>query len=378
MVKMFLGNMLLILIGFCLVSCGNRSQNTVSIVVSPVTVKVCSTATLTVIAANPEQNALTVNWSAARGSVPDGNVGPQTEYVAPETGGLDTITVTIFDGSEQKTSSINVSIEEGSCTTALEEKGGIEPVPTAEPPSSTESTIISEVIPTEDPGVQTPVSEPLLDFDIAITEVMANPCGVQVASDAEDATWNEYIELYNFGIHPIDVEGWWLTDGENVAGNPDQIVAWNTRNTDSVDTTTLIFDSTVIQPGEYALILPPSHFEARDSYRTPYIFPPGTTLLTISSGELLGSDDKGLEVSQFLNSVVLYVGSEETVERVVSTYGSPQISANPKNIELGNDGDGIPYFLRDCVSAERLDPKGGDVPGNWGRLDNGSPGSSSQ
>jgi len=209
---------------------------------------------------------------------------------------------------------------------------------------------------------------------IAITEVMANPCGWITG---QEAYWNEYIELYNFGIAPIDVGGWWITDGEDVKGNPDRLIAWNTRfpsqkfgGNDDIKT-----DTTTIQPGQFALILSPQYLRS-ENVKTPYLIPSGTVILTIEDGLYLGDDGGGLEVSETLNIVVLYIGTAEYIDQMISTYGTPRLSSSPKNIkDEPSNRDGVPIVLNDCFSAQRQEASGPDADYNWIAIENGTPGS---
>ncbi len=206
-------------------------------------------------------------------------------------------------------------------------------------------------------------------YSIAISEVMANPCGPSGDTDY----WNEYVELYNYGDTPVDVEGWWLTDGEDLKGNPDRLIAWSSRFSQVSMGNQVQTATAVVPPGRYAVILSPGYLQGEGDFRMPYIFAEGTILLTVDNGTHLGSDDFGIEVTQFRNALVLYEGTGSLIYQVVSTYGSPILSGSPKNIR--DDGkDGIPFALRKCHVAERQELSGPDTELNWRELNAGSPG----
>jgi hypothetical protein len=234
-----------------------------------------------------------------------------------------------------------------------------EPDPNATPNGVTPSPVVTTVS-APDPRIYT----------VAISEVMANPCG---KSDGTEAVWNEYIELYNYGNRPVDVSGWWISDGEVNLGNPDQIVSWGTRHPRVSLGDTVEMNSTIIPPSGYAVILPAIYHQGEGAYKMPYIFPDGAILLTISEGTLLGSDDYGLEVLEFRNTVTLYEGTENIISKIISTYGTPKLSSSPHN--LPDDGlDRLPFFLPDCYSAERIEPSEVDSEDNWRMIKEGTPG----
>jgi hypothetical protein len=215
-----------------------------------------------------------------------------------------------------------------------------------------------------------PTSYPNLNA-IAITEVMANPCGP--AGGIGETYWNEYVELYNYGKSPIDVGGWWITDGEDVEGNPDRLISWNERYP-SQKFGSNITDTTTIGPGQYALILSPQYLRSK-SFEVPYTIAPGTLILTIENGSYIGDEGGGLQITDTLDVVVLYVGTDEYIDQVISTYGSPKLGASPKNIKDNpSDRDGIPLVLGDCYSAERKEAEGPDAEYNWDAIEGGTPG----
>ena len=250
-------------------------------------------------------------------------------------------------------------------------------------------TAEAKVLPTSPPSLSfipspTPVTEPTLTITptlnleantIAITEVMANPCGPTTGRG--ETYWNEYIELYNYGNTPIDVGGWWVTDGEDIKGNPDRLISWNARYPGQKfgSNIGLLTDITIIDPDQYALILSPQYLKS-ESYSKPYLIPSGTVILTIDDDLYLGDEGGGLEVSTTLNIVVLYKGTDDYIDLPISTYGSPSLSASPKNIKDDPiKRDRIPLVLNDCFSAERQEAAGPDAEYNWEAVENGTPGS---
>lgn len=200
--------------------------------------------------------------------------------------------------------------------------------------------------------------------DILISEVLANPCG----NDSR----NEYIEIYNSGNTPIDVNGLWFTDGDEA----EKIVSWHSRYENIKIGFLTKIETTIIPPHGYAVILAPGYpFVEKEGYVMPYVFPESTVILTVEKGQLLGDEKRGIE---FYNRdiIVLYQGDEFVVDNVVSTYGSPILSSSPTNIK--DDGkDSIPLFsenIHTCDSVERINPINEDVESNWRIISSYSPG----
>jgi hypothetical protein len=145
-------------------------------------------------------------------------------------------------------------------------------------------------------------------FEVVITEVMAN---------ADDEDTGEFVELYNYGNAPIDLGYFVLWDG------------------DAVDT---LFDffggtDTVLQPGEYAVVL---DFEY-DYVSDPYGLLNTDALWLTTSDTTLGS---GLSTS---DDVFLLEPDGLTL---VDSFTSP---SNPGN----------------AISIEKVDRLGGDINSNW-------------
>ena len=139
---------------------------------------------------------------------------------------------------------------------------------------------------------------------IAINEVMANPLNEGTG---------EYVELYNFADEAIDVGGFFLSDGDATS----QIAGWEGG-------------STLLLPGEFALVLDPD-------YAGQYDIPGDTVLLVPAVGAKIGS---GLAVN---DPITLFDLSGLTV---VDTY-----------THTSNPGNG--------TSMEKVDFIIGDVGGNW-------------
>lgn len=239
--------------------------------------------------------------------------------------------------------------------------------------TSPTSTIVSVTnSPTATPNDLTPSAN---SYTIAISEVMANPCG-NLAGVLADTFWNEYVEIYNYGTSSIDVNGWWISDGENLAGNPDMIVSWETRYPGISFGNNLETANTIIPPKKVAIILSPDYLSGDSRLPEtlqPYIFPEGTIILTIAKGDKLGSDDLGIETVNTHNPVILFLGTENEIFRPISTYGSPIMTGSPKN--LRDDGkDGVPLSLSECYAAERIIADGADTEFNWRAIKNGTPG----
>jgi hypothetical protein len=304
-------------------------------------------------------------WEAAEGEILP-STSLSTNYRAPNHETTDVITVRIVAGDMLTVETLSCDVKEQLHITVTVPS---ETIAATQSPQSLEEvanvpTIIVE--PKEEPQVQPTM------LSISITEVMADPCG----QTRELETANEYVELYNYGDRPIDVSGWWLMDNGSVgSGQPDEIVAWETRNRFIELGADLITDSTVIAPGQYALVLAPL-YATSGGVDAPYDIPSGTVILTIATGRRIGDDDNGLwGTVEPRDVIVLYVGTYRQVDDVVSTYGTPKPIAPGSNpLDIIDDGlDGIPRFTVDCYSAQRLNPAGPDVESNW-RLLLGTPG----
>ena len=200
---------------------------------------------------------------------------------------------------------------------------------------------------------------------VVITEVSGNPCG--------DDLRNEFIELYNTSEQPINVDGWWITDGDA----SDKIVSWASR----FPTVKIGFmtqtETTIIPSHGFAVILAAGYPFVQTGFVMPYIFPEKTLILTTEKGELLGDETYGIEVSN-RDIVVLYQGSETSIDKIISTYGSPILSSSPTAIK--DDGkDKIPFDTseNECWSVERIIPINEDIELDWRTITTSSPGNGS-
>jgi hypothetical protein len=218
--------------------------------------------------------------------------------------------------------------------------------------------------------IMTPRPTAVSVIPIAITEIMANPCGIT------NKNQNEYVELYNYGDFPVDVEGWHLaTTLEN--GESDEISSWKFRNNFSLGTDVLI-DSTIINPGQYAVILSPKYHLSDDKPIMPYRFPPNTVILTIKEGYNLGNKYFGIrgELGTDANEgVYLFTGTSEFIDKVISTYSIEVTGASPHSQSKYRSG--MPFGVEKCFSIERKIPDGPDTAENWKPIKNGSPGTGS-
>lgn len=208
---------------------------------------------------------------------------------------------------------------------------------------------------------------------IAITEVMAAPCGGTAGPSK-----NEYIELYNYGTGDVDVNGWWIaTNNGGEGGAPDQLTSWGAQNPGIPLGENVIINTTVIPPSRFAIVLSPIYYTGEGTYHMPYIFPKGTIILTLVNSKYLGNDNKGLLGSTSpLSVLVLYKGSQSLIDEVISTYGTPSFGASVGSVK--DDGlDNIPLKVGDCTSIERIIASAPDVQGNWETVLNGNPGQGS-
>ncbi len=142
------------------------------------------------------------------------------------------------------------------------------------------------------------------DLLIAINEIMANPL---------DEGTGEFIELYNFDVEAIDLAGFIITDGDA----NDTITGW-------------AGGTTVLQPGEYGVILDPG-------YAGQYTIPAEAVLLTITDTATLGN---GLSIADPISLI------EPSGMAVVDSYS-----------RVYDPGNGI--------SVEKVDHQVGDVPSNF-------------
>jgi hypothetical protein len=291
-----------------------------------------------------EQLALTLNgqipantnirWEASAGRVVWAEQGLTATFIAPDTPGDAVITVSFVSGTPTPFLASLV------CAVTAEA-----------PPSPPDVPKMAAHKPT-----------------VVISEVMGNPCG-----DIKSRHYNQYVELYNYGDQPVDVNGWRLYD-EGEAGTPDQIVAWSTRSTTRMDAP-IILNSTIIPPRGFAVVLAPLYTQSYLEQRMPYKFPEGTVILTIAESETLGDDYFGIiSNEQGLDTLTLYIGGATVMDTIVDTYGTPLIpDAYPIHVD-DDHLDGVPLYLHECESVERINPQLPDSESNWAIVKGGTPG----
>ncbi len=284
-------------------------------------------------------NAL-INWATSDGSLVTTSPGLNAEFTAPVTPGKITITVSI-----------------------------ISTAPAAPTPVTRQCIVGTAAGPNTDPplaAAQLPVAASITP-PIIISEVMSNPCG-----DVASRHWNEYVELYNYGNQAVDVNGWWLyTPGDS--GTPDELVAWSTRQPNDRLQDDVITDTTVIPARGFAVVLSPSYTLGGTENHMPYHFAPNSIILTAAASDSLGDDTYNIIGNGPGRApVVLYIGTDTVVHKVVSTYGTPKLSQYVHEIAV--DPNEMPLDLHACSSAERIDPRGPDTLSNWHEVRGGSPG----
>lgn len=284
-----------------------------------------------------------VNWETSAGSISFAPPGLNALFTAPSQPAIVTISVTISSGT-----------------------------PSVQIPITHQCIVMDENTTTGDTGLLTEM--PVIPVSaggqpaIIISEVMANPCG-----GIEFKKWNEYVELYNFGDQPVDVNGWWLSDTGGI-GSPDQIVSWSQRNPTLPLGEYLILNSTIIPPKGFALILSPSYADGEFPYAKPYTIPANTVILTAADSRSLGDDASSIVGDGNGRDVlVLYKGGASVIQETISTYGSPKPAQYISDIQ-DNRLDNIPLDLHECSSIERIIPTGADREDNWREVPYGSPG----
>lgn len=169
---------------------------------------------------------------------------------------------------------------------------------------------------------------------VVINEVMANVRGPENTF----GSFNEFLELHNFGGEQTDLTGWTISDGDAA----DRIVPW----TDSLGSlgNGLVLDTYVVEGGAYCLILDRDYAQAPDSEGyMPYDPPAGTVILTTENSTIGNGLSPG-------DAIALLDQSGDTID----TYGTP---CDPH--------DSIPFDPGDGISVERIFPTGIDENSNW-------------
>lgn len=328
-------------------ACGRKTEPSFNIVPDHCTISAGEELPISLKGTNiPADGEIT--WSATKGDF-NPSTGFSVTYIAPQEPGAVIITAELITNNLRYSETLNCEVTEQGATTGME----IEiPSPLPSPPTST---------PTEAGKNDT----------IAITEVMSTPCG---ESGGTIPNRNEYIELYNYGDAPVDVRNWWIATTGGGDGTPDQIVSWKFANPSVSLGSNVIVNETIIPPGKFAVILPPTYYIGGGKYHMPYAFPKDTIILSFSTSKYLGNDTTGLVgYDGVLTTIVLYRGTNSIISKVISTYGTPVYGSSPSNVE-DNKTDRFPYPLQVCHSIERIVDSGPDQVTNWREIDAGSPG----
>ena len=146
---------------------------------------------------------------------------------------------------------------------------------------------------------------------VVLSEIMFDALG----SDSHD----EFVEIINLSESvSIDLSGWQISDGEGT----DSIVEFN--------------EGTILQPGQFSLILDPSYFDNSDTYDD--LIPAGCLVLTI--------DNTTFGSRGFSNSTAETVSLINSDGEIVSQY----------TYLLGN---------AQGFSDEKIDLEGSNSPDNW-------------
>lgn len=236
------------------------------------------------------------------------------------------------------------------------------PPPSSEP-TATPSSAALQTIPAQVPSPTEQSNPP-----VNISEVMLVPHAPN--GDESIESWNEYVELYNYGDGQVDVRGWWISD-VGAIGNPDMIVAWSDRMM-GIPVGKAITNSTVIPPGGYALVLSINYADGDKPYSD--LVRESTIILTLADdpeteSELIGKD--GLSATdERLDVIVLYKGTSARIEVVISTYGTPEIDQDGNTASIRDNGsDAIPRAISlDWGGFRRVFPSGIDTQSNWARF----------
>jgi hypothetical protein len=171
---------------------------------------------------------------------------------------------------------------------------------------------------------------------VVINEVMANVKGSEGGAGAPGDR-NEFVEILNISPDTVDVDGWFLDDGDA----RDVLRAWTDTTINDPD---VVMNTTLIPSGAYAVILDPEYPDSGDgNYVQPYDFPSNTIILTIGNTTI----GNGLQ-----NNDPLSLFDQDTI--LIDTYGTPSDTT-----------DTIPFNPGDGVSAERIDSALPDLESNW-------------
>lgn len=171
---------------------------------------------------------------------------------------------------------------------------------------------------------------------VVVTEVMANPL-------AEDS--DEFIELYNPGLAPVDLSGWSLTDGDAL----DTFTGWDPVAHGVLKDADAFTGSLVLAPGAFAVVLDAEYASGSQEYDLP-----AKTLVVTVANTTIGN---GLTTN---DALTVY----DSAKVVASTYGTPVLTPDWHDAD-DDTKDGIPFDPGNGVSVERKDVSLGDVESNW-------------
>jgi len=160
----------------------------------------------------------------------------------------------------------------------------------------------------------------LLSLSIAFAPVQAQVVLSEIMFDALGSdSHDEFVEIINLSESvSIDLSGWQISDGEGT----DTIVEFN--------------EGTILQPGQFAIILDPSYFDNSDAYED--LIPGGSLVLTLDN---ITFGSRGLSNSKAETVFLINSGGG-----IISQY----------TYSLGNEQG---------FSDEKIDLEGSNSPDNW-------------
>jgi hypothetical protein len=240
------------------------------------------------------------------------------------------------------------------------------PTSTPSPTPTTTRTATPTLTPTSPTATPTPsqtsTPSPLTceQLTISISEVMLVPIPPNGIADLDK--YHEYVELFNYGDLPIDVRGFWIADR---GGHPSRIVSWNDRFA-GIPLGAASTTATIIQPGSFALILPPAYERGTDPYSR--LIPAGVPILTLADTFYIGD---GLVATEGfpLDVLILYRGLSNSIECRISTYGTPTTGSIPS--QIADLEDDIPFAIPEeggWGGFYRVYLSGIDSYSNWKRF----------
>ena len=183
---------------------------------------------------------------------------------------------------------------------------------------------------------------PALSGPVVLSEVMAD-------TQTGQNDYDEFLEICNTSLGPVDVAGFRVTDGDST----DELASWDTGGTGPLAAPGLVTDSTIIPVGSCAAVLDSDY----PSGTQPYILLPGTVVVTVLNATI----GNGLTAS---DPITLYDAGGTGIANVIDTYGTPVDAESPGDRD--DDGlDAIPLDPPAGSSAHRIDLEVGDEESNW-------------